>query len=78
MSKPRSRFPSRSNLFNAPQVCGRARAGVKEGLSELEALRELEKEVINFVQHVRWANYGSVINELRRPLLTIKLARRSS
>ncbi len=45
--------------------------------SETEALAALELAAAKIVKHARWCNFSrSKINELRRPLLQLRLARR--
>ena len=67
----------KTNLDNRPQICGKARAGVKD-ISMLQALLNLESAAKELVKSARWAGFQSPINELRRPLLEIKLARRQA
>lgn len=64
----------KSNLFNRPEVCGKARC-LKVDCTLQEAYERLEKAADDLVKHARWAGYMSTINELRRPLLEIKLAK---
>ena len=69
-------FPTKYNPFNRPQLCGKARSGLSVSVTEREAFDKLEKAAAELVKHARWSGYMSKINELRRPLLELRLARR--
>lgn len=45
--------------------------------SEADALRNLEAAVEQMVKQGRWYPYYSKINQLRKPLLQLRLARRN-
>jgi hypothetical protein len=69
-------YRSKSNvLFSRPQLCGKARS-LKVGCTIDEAVARLEHAANELVKNARWSGFMSPINELRRPLLELKLARR--
>lgn len=63
------------NLFDRPQLCGKSRC-LRVNCTIDEALARLEQAATELVKHARWSGFMSPINELRRPLLELKLARR--
>jgi hypothetical protein len=64
----------KTNFFGRPQIVGKSK--LLKDVTVAEAQERLEKAAIELVKRARWAAYMSPINELRKPLLELRMARR--
>lgn len=63
-------------LFKRTQLVGKYKL-LEKGTEE-ECFKRLEVAAKKLVEQARWASYMSPINELRKPLLELRLARRTT
>lgn len=65
----------KTNTFDRTQIVGKGRM-LKTDCTVEEAYARLELAAARLLKEARWTGYGSPINELRKPLLELRLARR--
>ncbi len=67
-------YQVKTNFFNRPQIVGKGRKLSAKTIEEAQA--NLEAAANRLVTEARWAGFMSPINELRLPLLELRLLRR--
>ena len=65
----------KTNYWHRPQLCGKGR--VLRRMTVFEAQAQLERAAEQLVRDARWHGWMTPIDQLRKPLLELRLARRA-